>query len=95
MVRRLPPPVATWLLSIGGLIAAAASVAVLGFLAFTLVGQAPVLAQQGHWSAVALRRADPVSVPVDLVALLALAAVPVRVASTVVGQMWTRRPASD
>jgi Zn-dependent protease with chaperone function len=79
---RLPPPAATWLLSIGGLIAAAASVAVLGFLAFTLVGQAPVLAQQGHWSAVALRQADPASIPVEVAALLALTAVTLRVAIT-------------
>jgi Zn-dependent protease with chaperone function len=81
IARRLPPPIATWLLSIGGLVAAAGSIAVLGFLAFTLLGRAPLLATQGHWSPTALRRDDPVAVPVEVVALLALAAVTVRVAA--------------
>jgi Zn-dependent protease with chaperone function len=81
IARRLPPPIATWLLSIGGLVAAAGSVAVLGFLAFTLLGRAPVLATQGHWSPNALQRADPVAVPVEVAATLALAAVTVRVAA--------------
>jgi Zn-dependent protease with chaperone function len=81
IARRLPPPIATWLLSIGGLVAAAGSVAVLGFLAFTLLGRAPVLATQGHWSPTALQHADPVAVPVEVAATLALAAVTVRVAA--------------
>jgi Peptidase family M48 len=81
IARRLPPPIATWLLSIGGLVAAAGSIAVLGFLAFTLLGRAQLLATQGHWSPTALRRDDPVAVPVEVVALLALAAVTVRVAA--------------
>ena len=80
IARRLPPPIATWLLSIGGLVAAAGSVAVLGFLAFTLLGRAPLLATQGHWSPTALQHADPVAVPVEVAAMLALAAVTVRVA---------------
>jgi Zn-dependent protease with chaperone function len=81
IARRLPPPIATWLLSIGGLVAAAGSVAVLGFLAFTLLGRAPVLATQGHWSPTALQQDDPVAVPVEVAATLALAAVTVRVAA--------------
>jgi hypothetical protein len=81
IARRLPPAIATWLLSIGGLVAAAGSVAVLGFLAFTLLGRAPLLATQGHWSPAALRHADPVAVPVEVAATLALAAVTVRVAA--------------
>ncbi len=79
IARRLPPAIATWLLSIGGLVAAAGSVAVLGFLAFTLAGRAPLLAEQGHWSPTALRHDDPVAVPVEVVAMLALAAATVRV----------------
>jgi Zn-dependent protease with chaperone function len=81
IARRLPPPIATWLLSIGGLVAAAGSIAVLGFLAFTLLGRAPLLAEQGHWSPTALRHDDPVAVPVEVVATLALVAVTVRVAA--------------
>ncbi len=81
IARRLPPPIATWLLSIGGLVGAAGSVAVLGFLAFTLLGRAPLLATQGHWSPTALQHADPVAVPVEVAATLALAAVTVRVAA--------------
>ena len=84
IARRLPPSIATWLLSIGGLVAAAGSVAVLGFLAFTLLGRAPLLATQGHWSPTALRHADPVAVPVEVAATLALAAVTVRVAAVAV-----------
>ena len=79
IARRLPPAWGTWLLSVGGLIAAGGSVAVLGFLAFTWVGQAPLLAGQGHWSTTTLRHADPVPAVVELAALLALAVISVRV----------------
>jgi Zn-dependent protease with chaperone function len=75
--RRLPPDVATWLLSVGGLLAAAASTASLALLGMTVVGQSPLLAARGHWSGAALRHADPVSTPIAVVAtavLLALAA---------------------
>jgi Zn-dependent protease with chaperone function len=75
--RRLPPDVATWLLSVGSLLAAAASTASLALLGMTVVGQSPLLAARGHWSGAALRHADPVSTPIAVVAtavLLALAA---------------------
>jgi peptidase M48-like protein len=81
IARRLPPAIATWLLSLGGLVAAAGSIAVLGFLSFTLLGRTPLLATQGHWSPAALRHDDPVAVPVEVAATLALAAVTVRVAA--------------
>jgi len=64
LARRLPPAVGTWLLSVGGLLAAAGSAAALALLGFTLVGQAPLLANQGHWSDTTLRHADPVAAPI-------------------------------
>ncbi len=73
--RRLTPASATWLLSIGGIIAAAMSGTALALLAFTLVGQAPPLAATGHWSLTELRYSDPVSGPVAAVSLLGVLAV--------------------
>ena len=78
IARRLPPRLACWLLSVGGLVAAAGSAAVLGFLGFMLVGQAPLLAAEGHWSVTALRHADPVIVPVEAAAAVALAVLTAR-----------------
>lgn len=69
--RRLPPPLATWLLSLGGVICAAGSGAALGFLAWTLVGQTRDIAADGHWSIPALRAHDLVPTPVAVVALVA------------------------
>ncbi len=56
----------------------------LGFLAFAWVGQVPLLAAQGHWSTTALRHADPVPAPVELVALLGLAVISVRLLAVAV-----------
>ncbi|MEP6697616.1 MAG: M56 family metallopeptidase [Pseudonocardiales bacterium] len=70
--RRLPPAAATWLLSVGGLLAAAGSAASFALLGFTLVGQAPLLAARGHWSDTALRHADPVWPPIAAAAIAAL-----------------------
>lgn len=84
IARRLPPPVATWLLSVGGILLAAASVAVLGFLAFTLAGRAPLLAGEGRWSPAALQHADPMAVPVEVAATVALAVITVRVAAAAI-----------
>jgi len=60
LALRLPPAAATWLLSVGGLIAAAGAAASLTLLGFTLVAQAQPLAESGHWSITALRHEDPV-----------------------------------
>lgn len=72
--RRLPPRIATWLLSIGGVVCAAGSGAALAFLAWTLVGQTPDVAEDGHWSIPVLRTHDLVPRPVAVIALVALAA---------------------
>jgi len=81
LARRLPPAVGTWLLSAGGLLAAAGTAASLALLGFTLVGQSPLLAARGHWSDTTLRHADPVASPVALVALAVLAVLTVRFAA--------------
>ncbi len=72
IARRLPPAIATWLLSAGGLVAAAGSAASLALLGLTLIGQSPLLADTGHWSDAALQRTDPVSAPVAVAATVAL-----------------------
>lgn len=72
LARRLPPAIASWLLSLGGLICAAGSGASLAFLAWTLVGQRPDVAADGHWSIHVLRAHDLVPTPVAVAALVAL-----------------------
>lgn len=78
LASRLPPAIATWLLSIGSVVCAAGSAAALGLLAWTLVSLAPQVAAQGHWSAQVIRAENPVPTPVALAALVALLAVVVR-----------------
>lgn len=68
LARRLPPAVGSWLLSGGGVLAAAGSSASLALLAFTFVARAPFVAEQGHWSDVALRHQNPVSLPIGVLA---------------------------
>jgi Zn-dependent protease with chaperone function len=58
--RRLPPAVATRLLVPAGVVAAASGVFILGVLAFTWIGQFPLVAAQGAWSPTALRSDSPV-----------------------------------
>lgn len=72
LARRLPPGVGTWLLSVGGLLAAAASTGSLALLAFPLIAQNKLLAARGGWSGAVLRHADPVATPVSLLAVAAL-----------------------
>jgi Zn-dependent protease with chaperone function len=79
LARRLPPAVGTWLLSVGGLLAAAGSAASLALLGFTLVGQSPLLAARGHWSDTTLRHADPVAAPIAAAATAALLLLATRV----------------
>lgn len=70
---RLPPAIGTWLLSVGGVLAAAGSTAALALLGFTLAGQSSMLASRGRWSLSTLRQSDPVSTPIAAAALVALA----------------------
>lgn len=93
VARRLPPAVATWLLSLGGLVAAGACGAALFLLAFTLIGQDPLVAAQGHWSGSALRHADPVATPVAILSLTALSVCAARMALAVLSFVWVMRDA--
>jgi hypothetical protein len=58
--RRLPPAAATRLLVPAGVVAAASGVFILGVLAFTWIGQFPLVAAHGAWSPTALRSDSPV-----------------------------------
>src|SRR5260370_39814861 len=59
---------ATWLLTGSALVLAAASGAALTILAATALGQVPLLAGTGHWSAAVKRRHDPTSLSYALIA---------------------------
>jgi Zn-dependent protease with chaperone function len=93
LARRLPPTVGTWLLSVGGLFAAAGSAASLALLGVTLIGQSPQLAARGRWSDATLRHADPVSAPVAAAALAVLAALALRFAAAAVRRLIALRDA--
>ena len=90
LARRLPPAVATWLLSAGGLLAAAGSSASLALLAFQYVAQAPILADRGRWSDTVLHH-DLVPAPIGLVAVVAVAVVAVAVLAVRFSLVATRR----
>lgn len=81
LTRRLPPAVGTWLLSVGGLLTAATSIASLTLLGFTLIGQNSVLAQRGQWSDAALRHHDPVATPIAALALITIVVLAARFAA--------------
>src|ERR1700722_6956932 len=74
LATRLPPAVATWLLTGAAVALAALSIAVLGLLALTAVLRIPLVASLGHLSAEVIRRDDPSSLPAALVAAVLLAA---------------------
>ncbi|HEY2522251.1 MAG TPA: M56 family metallopeptidase [Streptosporangiaceae bacterium] len=75
LATRLPPHVATWLLTTAAVALAALSTAVLGFLALTAALRIPLVASLGHLSAAVIRREDPASLSAALVATVLLAAV--------------------
>jgi hypothetical protein len=72
LAARLEPRTATWLLTGSALVLAAASGAALTILAVTFLGQIPLLAFIGHWSAAVVHRNDPVSLSLAIAACLAL-----------------------
>lgn len=72
--RRLPPRAATWLLSVGSVIVAAATMAVLALVVFTVAGEVPDVAGIGHWSARRLASGEPFDQGAAVVALAVLAA---------------------
>ncbi|MGA5824348.1 M56 family metallopeptidase [Kitasatospora sp. NPDC094028] len=86
--EKLPPRQATWLLTVGALVLAAASTAVLGMLAVTGLIRIPLLARlaQGHWSARAAQLHDPASFSMAVLAGTVLTALAV-----LAGRMLWRR----
>jgi Zn-dependent protease with chaperone function len=74
LAGRLEPRTATWLLTGSALVLAGASGLALALLAATILGQLPLLAWIGHWSAQVMRRNDPTSVSLAVAACLLLAA---------------------
>lgn len=71
---RLDPRAATWLFTTAAVGLATASGIALAALAATAVGQIPLLAALGDWSVRVLRRDDPASLTVALIACVLLAA---------------------
>lgn len=69
--RRLPPALATWLLSIGGLLAAAASSTAVALVAFRVLAQTALFRATGHWSGAVLRARDPIGLPAAIAAVVA------------------------
>jgi hypothetical protein len=82
---RMPPKLGTRLLLASGLTCAVTSLVALGLLAATLLGQLPMVAAVGAWSAGVLHRDDPVA---PLVAGLAAAMLVVVGVATVVAGVW-------
>ncbi|MDJ0382510.1 M48 family metalloprotease [Streptomyces sp. G-G2] len=74
--ERLPPRLASWLLTFGAVVLAAASSLVLGMLAITGLIRFPLLARlaNGRWSAQVAQDHDPASLSVGLLAGALLAA---------------------
>ncbi|SEG90667.1 Peptidase family M48 [Actinacidiphila yanglinensis] len=58
--RRMPPHAGAWAMTCAAVVAAGTWVAELAMLAFTAVGQLPLVAAQGPWSARVLAAEDPV-----------------------------------
>ncbi|MET8952671.1 M56 family metallopeptidase [Streptomyces sp. NPDC004393] len=59
--RRMPPRVGAWAMVCAAVVAAGTWVTELAILAFTAVGQVPLVAEQGPWSVSVLAAEDPVS----------------------------------
>lgn len=73
--RALPPVVATWFMSAGGLLAAAATTTALALVSFPMLARTAPLTEQGHWSDAVLAHREPVSTPLAVAAMGVLAVV--------------------
>lgn len=93
LAARLPPAMATWLLSVGGLLASVGTTVSLALLGLTLVGQSPLLAEQGPWSKTALHQQDPVAPPIAAIALAVLIILAIHAARTTVRRLTALRHA--
>ena len=72
LARRLPPMIATGLLTAGAALAAATSTASLALLAVRFVAQVPLIASTGHWSRDVLADGDPADGLAGMVAIVAI-----------------------
>ncbi|QHA05295.1 M48 family metalloprotease [Streptomyces broussonetiae] len=59
--RRMPPRTGTWAMACAAVVGAGTWVTELAILAFTAIGQVPLVAAQGPWSVSVLAAEDPVS----------------------------------
>ena len=73
-VQRLPPRHATWLISVGAVASALSGLVVQALLAFVVVGQLPLLADEGRWSSAALHHHAFTEPGVGVMSLVALTA---------------------
>ncbi|GAB3146875.1 M56 family metallopeptidase [Amycolatopsis sp. NPDC004378] len=93
---RLPPRAASWLLTGACLVLAAGSTAALALLAFSGLSLIPAVADFGHWSPQTLRSESGIDVPVSIAGGVALAALTILLARTVVRYVrWARRLARE
>lgn len=93
VARAMPPAVATWLLSGGGLLAATGSAVSLALLAFVLLAQTPDLAARAGWSQQVLRTHDPVATPIAVLAAIAVVVLAARVLRAAAGRLFAVRAA--
>lgn len=84
--RRMPPRAGAWAMACAGVVAAGTWATELSILAFTAIGQVPLVAARGAWSVSVLAAEDPVS---RKIAALCAGAVLVLVASLSVAS-WRR-----
>ncbi len=83
LARRLPPAAATVGLTGAAVAAVIGTAYVLGTMAFTWIAQFPEVAEQGDWSPLLLRRADPVPGVVAALSGVVLITVAVRAVRSV------------
>ncbi len=89
---RLPPQVASWLLTGAALVLAASSTAALALLAFSGLSLLPAFADAGHWSPQAMRTYNDIDVPASIGGGLALTVLTVLLVRTTVRYArWARR----
>src|SRR5262245_53836768 len=91
LARRLPPAAATVGLTSAAVAAVIGTAYVLGTMAFTWIAQIPEVAEQGDWSPLLLRRADPVPGALAALAGVVLIALVVRVISSVCRNIGSHR----
>lgn len=82
VARRTRPSIATWMLSAGSLVSAAAALTVLALLAAPFAGQADGVADSFHWSPRVLRHDSPLGRTLSGLAIAVLVSLCVRVGRT-------------